>query len=71
MQREDVERERVNETPESEHDAGNVLTPAAQRRARQMRIFPDSSRAREDAGLNALCDEREGGPFVAVKLDDL
>lgn len=44
MQRKDVERERVSETPESEHDSADVLTPAAARRARQMRIFPDRSR---------------------------
>ena len=44
MQREDVEPERVRETPESEHDSADVLTPATQRRARQMRIFPDTSR---------------------------
>ena len=25
----------------------------------------------EDAELNAICDERAGGPFVQVTLDDL
>lgn len=34
----------VIETQETEHDGENVLTPATQRRARQMSIFPDSSR---------------------------
>ncbi len=30
-----------------------------------------AKRSREDSRLNALADERAGGPFVPVSLDDL
>lgn len=59
----------------AKHSSGpNRRRPAVMAREAAVGKFvrkDDLAEALEDARLNAIADERAGGPFVRVSLDDL
>ncbi|SDW00031.1 hypothetical protein [Celeribacter indicus] len=60
-------------TPPYSRSGNKLLAMRAARRRIGVRVVSEEALedALEDARLNAIADERAGGPFVSVSLDDL